>query len=61
MKVFIPYCESSESQILESDQLKPFIIEAYEYHLDVENTQNLDMQKVMAGTVNIKIGKTNEL
>lgn len=61
MKVFIPYCESSENQLLETDQLRPFIIEAYDYHLDDENTQNLDMQKVMAGTVNIKTGKTKEL
>ena len=58
MKVFIPLSDLNESLLNSEGHIIPFLIEAYEYHLGVENTQNFDIKKVMTGTVTNNKGKT---
>lgn len=59
LKVFIPICEANERTITQNDRLAPFVIDAYEYHLDSVKTQNLDIEKVNKGTETKSKGKTN--
>ena len=64
MIIFIPTTDSNEKLIAKGFCLKPFVIEAYQYHLDVslisEKTQNLFNKKVKTGTVTTNRGKTRE-
>lgn len=63
MNVFIPTNEANEKLANLGYSFKPFIIEAYQYHLDLstsENTQNLFSRKVNIGTVMTNKGKTRD-
>ncbi len=64
MKVFIPTNDGESDLIKEGFILKPLIIEAYRYHLNLsteEKTQNLFNKKVKIGTATISKGNTRVL
>lgn len=58
MKVFIPCNDDNEGLVQQGFDFKPLVIEAYKYHFESENTQNLDIKKVIIGTDKTNKGKT---
>lgn len=59
MKIFIPTNEINEQALEQGYCFRPFDINAYSYHLSIdENTQNLFNKKVMIGTDITSKGKT---
>lgn len=63
MQIFIPSSEPNERLINKGYCFGPFLIEAYQYHLDVpvlEKTQNLLSKKVITGTKTTKRGNTKD-
>jgi len=63
MKIFIPTNDKNENLINKGYNIKPLIIEAYQFHFVsgvLENTQNLLSKNVKTGIAITKNGKAKE-